>query len=175
VDVPGLGPLIQDSLGRYVSAPIEIAALRGATCRIVFEGLDKEPEQPGLFAVARQFIELDETPLTNALPYILEYYRDTLAEAALTGDPTARHTIAAPDQVWSHVEVGPDARVVRDRDGTPYVDLECECDWDPEHGLNIVFREGSVVTKVGPYDGALTNATAQRPDLHNVVYLSRYL
>jgi hypothetical protein len=47
VDVPGLGPLISDSLGRYVSTPVEIAALRGATCRLVFEGLDNEPEPQG--------------------------------------------------------------------------------------------------------------------------------
>jgi hypothetical protein len=49
--------------------------------------------------------------------------------------------------------------------------LECECDWEPEHGLQIVFRDGREVTKVGPYDGHLTNSAAYaNDDLDGIVY-----
>ena len=52
-----------------------------------------------------------------------------------------------------------------------YVSVECECDWEPEHGLQIVFRDGRTVTKVGPYNGHLTNNSAYgRQDLDDVVY-----
>lgn len=55
------------------------------------------------------------------------------------------------------------------------VDIECKCAWEREHGLNIGFKEGRVVSKVGPYDGHLTNASAfRRDDLHDVVYVSLY-
>ena len=43
--------------------------------------------------------------------------------------------------------------------------------WEPEHGLNIVFRDGRTVTRVGPYEGHLTNSSAYgRDDLDDVVY-----
>ncbi|WP_424556342.1 DUF6985 domain-containing protein [Streptacidiphilus pinicola] len=38
--------------------------------------------------------------------------------------------------------------------------LECECAWEPEHGLQIVFRRGCSVSKVGPFDSHLTNVSA---------------
>jgi len=63
------------------------------------------------------------------------------------------------------------ARCARSRDGRVYVSVEYECDWEPEHGLQIVFRDGRTVTKVGPYNGHLTNNSAYgRPDLDDVVY-----
>jgi hypothetical protein len=49
--------------------------------------------------------------------------------------------------------------------------LECECDWEPEHGLQIVVRHGASVTKVGQFDGHLTNAADYaRDDLEGIVY-----
>ncbi|WP_420847686.1 DUF6985 domain-containing protein [Natronosporangium hydrolyticum] len=60
------------------------------------------------------------------------------------------------------------------RDQRVYVSIECECAWEPEHGLQIVFRDGAAVTKVGPYDGHLTNSAAYADDtLDGVVYRRR--
>jgi hypothetical protein len=175
MDVPGLGPLSRDEYGSYTSGPAEPPALRGTSCRFVFDDLDGDAHREELFAVARRFLALDAAALTAAAPSVYQYYQDTVAEAEVTGDQTALPAISTPEEVWDHVEVGPDARVVRDGQGTVYVDLECECDWEPEHGLNIVFREGRVVSKVGPYDGHLTNASAfGRDDLGGVVYVSLY-
>jgi hypothetical protein len=66
--------------------------------------------------------------------------------------------IAGPEEVFDHVRFG-EITVERDGpegDGPVFVSVECECAWEPEHGLQIVFREGRSVTKVGPYDGDLT-------------------
>ena len=50
--------------------------------------------------------------------------------------------------------------------------IECGCDWEPEHGLELVLEDGARVTKVGPYDGHLTNAAAYAdPTLESVVYV----
>jgi hypothetical protein len=80
--------------------------------------------------------------------------------------------IPGPDQVWDHVTIGPEVYVRRHHaDGRVYLSIECECDWEPEHGLQVVIREGRVVSKVGPYDGHLTNASAFASDeLADVVY-----
>jgi hypothetical protein len=57
------------------------------------------------------------------------------------------------------------------RDKGIYVSLECGCDWEEEHGMQLVFKNGLQVVKVGPFDGHLTNADAYADDsLENVVY-----
>ena len=56
-------------------------------------------------------------------------------------------------------------------DRAAYVSLECGCDWEEEHGLQIVFKEGLHVNMVGQYDGHLTNADAYGDGrLENVIY-----
>nr|WP_240742158.1 hypothetical protein [Micromonospora zingiberis] len=73
---------------------------------------------------------------------------------------------------WAYIHP---VEIALDRDGFHdqhvYVTAECNCDWEPEHGLQIILRDGRAVTKVGPYDGHLTNAAAfNRDDLEGVVY-----
>jgi len=46
-------------------------------------------------------------------------------------------------------------------DRAVYVSLECDCDWEPEHGLQLVFRNGTAITKVGPFDGRSSHADAR--------------
>jgi hypothetical protein len=50
--------------------------------------------------------------------------------------------IAGPDDVLDHVTVGPGGHGAAGavRRCRVYVSVECECDWEPEHGLQIVFR-----------------------------------
>jgi Domain of unknown function (DUF6985) len=78
-------------------------------------------------------------------------------------------------KIWEHVQVGDEPMVTRSAYGDQrvYISFECSRDWEPEHGLQIVFKEGRIVNKVGPYDGHLTNAAAFADDkLENVVYRS---
>ncbi len=67
-----------------------------------------------------------------------------------------------PDDVWAHVSIGYEL-LVRRRvrgDGAIHVQLGCGCTWDPEHGLQLVFREGRSICTVGPNNGHLTHADA---------------
>ena len=80
--------------------------------------------------------------------------------------------IRAPEDVWRHVQLGDELWVQRAQSGRWFVSIECECDWEPEHGLQLVLEDGARVTKVGPYDGHLTNAAAYAdPTLEGVVYV----
>ena len=55
--------------------------------------------------------------------------------------------------------------------GHSYVVVEANCDWEEEHGLMLVWKDGKRLTKVGGYDGHLSNVWAYDDDtLENVVY-----
>lgn len=52
-----------------------------------------------------------------------------------------------------------------DRDMDIYVSLMCECGWEVEHGLQLVFRKGKQLTRISSQDGHLTEADAyDKPD-----------
>jgi hypothetical protein len=170
VDITGLGPMTRmDELGWYRSEALPIPALGGAMCQIVLDGYDDDPDSDEVHAAIHTFLSMDDSALRAAAPAIFEYYR-YITEAVIDDDDMDWYVeVTDPDDVWNHIEVGPYA-IVR-RDGRVYVSVECECDWEPEHGLQIVFRDGRTVTKVGPYNGHLTNNSAYgRPDLEDVVY-----
>jgi hypothetical protein len=65
-----------------------------------------------------------------------------------------------------HIDCRVEPIVTRDPygDRRVYVSLKCECDWEPEHRLQIVSRDGRTVSKVGRYDGHLTNSAAYNTD-----------
>ena len=162
--------MCRDDRGCYRSEAVSIPVLAGAACHLVIEGYDDDANKEEFDAAVAAFLILDREALTVAAPAIFEYYQDVLYWLA---DDEVPVRIAGADDVLDHVHPGPEIVVARAhrRDRRVYVSVECECDWEPEHGLQIVFREGTTVTKVGPFDGHLTNAAAYaRDDLEGVIY-----
>jgi hypothetical protein len=41
-----------------------------------------------------------------------------------------------------------------------YIQIVCECEWEHEHGLQLVFRQGKKLTRISSIDGYLTEADA---------------
>jgi hypothetical protein len=51
------------------------------------------------------------------------------------------------------------------RDCDIYIEIACECAWEQEHGLQLVFRQGKKLTRISDQDGHLTEADAyDKPD-----------
>ncbi len=42
-----------------------------------------------------------------------------------------------------------------------YILVVCDCDWDDEHGLQLLYRDGGDLIQVGEQDGGLTYAQDQ--------------
>ncbi|WP_426491964.1 DUF6985 domain-containing protein [Hymenobacter sp. 102] len=84
-------------------------------------------------------------------------------------------SISAPAEVWAQVRPGDIHISWRDRrDQDVYLSIECGCGWEEEHGLQLVFRRGRMLTRVSQYDGHLTEADAyDRPDVTDAL-LSAY-
>jgi hypothetical protein len=150
--------------------------LGGLACRFVVDGYDDDPAQEDFHAAIRTFLALDRSALEAAASSIYAYYRDVMDDVLAAGDDVGYVEIDGPHHVLDHVRPGDEPTVSRDPYGDQrvYVSIECECAWEPEHGLQIVFRDGATVTKVGPYDGHLTNSAAyDDEELNGVVYRTR--
>ncbi|WP_327151564.1 DUF6985 domain-containing protein [Nocardia sp. NBC_01329] len=179
MQIPDLGTFVLDGeLGWYKSEPIPVAVLDGAWCRLILDGYDDDPAPEDFHAAIRAFLGLDPSALRAAATSIFAYYRDIMDDIVASGDDDWYVGIESPHDVFNHVRLGDEPRIVRDayRDRHVYVELECECDWEPEHGLQIVFRDGRAVSKVGPYDGHLTNSAAYGDDrLDQAIYVARHM
>ena len=177
MQIPGLGEVVRDAeLGWYRSGPVPVPVLGGTACRFAVDGYDGDPGQQDFHAAIRNFLALDRSALDAAASSIFAYCRDVMDDVLADGDDEWHVEIDGTEHVLDHVHLGNEPAVSRDPYGDQhvYISIECECDWEPEHGLHIVFRDGVRVTKVGPYDGHLTNAAAFDDDrLEDVVYRTR--
>jgi hypothetical protein len=177
--MPGAGPLtLDEDLGWYYSAPVAAGALRGAVGQIVVtDDSLVDDDRDAVHDAVASFLTADDHALREASPHAFAYYRDTVRLVREQGWSLQIPEIARQESVWDYVSFGAEFHVDRGFDGDRqvYVSIECECAWEPEHGLQLVFRAGSKVTKVGPFDGHLTNESAfGREDLEGAVYVSPF-
>lgn len=172
IELSGVGRLTYDSeLDWYVSQDLTVRVLGGHLCRIVLVGYDEDDNKQELHAAACNFLSIEPSVLWEAERHVYRYYRD----CAEYWDPETGDypRIVGPHDIWEHVRFGGEALVMRRAYGDRgvYVSLECGCDWEEEHGLQIVFKNGLKVNKVGGYDGHCTNADAYGDDsLEDVIY-----
>lgn len=132
---------------------------------------DYRPEDHAAFVSAFQnFMALTPDFLKTASEHLYAYYLD--CEDIYEQMDWEKPKIETPDDVWNYVTLGdrPLARF-REKDKTVYITLGCTCDWEQEHGLMIVFKNGEYINKLGPYDDHLTNSDAfAKAEMEHVVY-----
>jgi hypothetical protein len=177
---PSLGVLTYDpGEGAYVSEVRPLAVLGGHPCRFIIECFP-DPRPDEVHAAIRNMIEAGPSVLTAAEEFVVQYCTEMLElelEANDPDQPRSMPKLAKPEDVWKHVQFGDEIYVSRRSDGDPedgiYLSLECNCDWEVEHGLQLVFREGRAVTKVGSFDGHVTNTDAcSDAGVRGVIYRS---
>jgi uncharacterized protein DUF6985 len=121
-------------------------------------------------AVLASFLALTPTDRIADSRHVFAYYRDY--HEAVGGKDWLDAEMGVPQtaaDIWHSVTPGP--VTVGKHDGHWYVAMEAECRWEPEHGLMMVWRDGMTLSKVGGYDGHMTNGAAYANDsLKDVVY-----
>lgn len=176
--MPGLGKLTRSQeFGWYVSGPVTAPGLGGAVGRVIVpDSYSVDPDKDEIHRAVTTLLTGDDSALRAARIDLYRYYVDSVRLARESGLGAELPEIAGVEDVWDHVSLGGEFRVDREpADGHVYVSIEGECDWEPEHGLQLVLKDGRTVTKLGPFDGHLTNALAYaRSDLEGVVYVSPF-
>lgn len=136
---------------------------------IVLVGFRDDSAPREFHDAVRNLLAQTRDTLLVASPDLHNYYSDMSQFL----NPEDELDVDDPDGLWNHVRFGNEVYVERRHHGDRklYVTIECGCDWEEEHGLQIVLREGLAVTKLGPYDGHLSNADAYAdPSLEETIY-----
>jgi hypothetical protein len=159
VHIDKLGELEKDDeFPWFTSERIEIPFLAGERLRFVLERVETDERPEEFTAAIARFLAMTTRDRDHAAPYVFAVYRENLDSFV---DEASAPQIASPDEVWEHVEAT-EIRVSRRHCGDKkvYVELKAECDWEEEHGLQLVYREGFQLCRVSEQDGHLTNTEA---------------
>ena len=170
VEVPGLGTFSEGPHGDLVSQSRTIGALGGRQCHFLFEGFEGDPHPEDFIQAVQNLLAADRTLLAGATQYVHQYCVDM---QKLWGNEAPTLDISEPADVWRYVDLGTELCVSRDHGAgrDVFVSLECNCAWEVEHGLQLVFRNGREISKVGPFDGHVSNESAYANErLKGVVY-----
>ena len=174
VELPGIGRMTYDEeFDWYYLEEMPVKVLGGQVCRIIVDGYDHDEAREEFHEAISSFISADPSVLKEAEEHVFQYYLDC-AERWYAGEGEYP-VIETPEDVWKHVRFGSEPLVARRAYGDRgiYVSLECGCAWEIEHGLNIVFKNGQRVSKVGENDGHCTNSDAfDDVTLEDVIYVA---
>lgn len=124
---------------------------------------------PGAEIALEAFLAMGHKARIGATRHVFAYARDF-------GDSVGWEDLGMeqpvdPDQIWSHVHPIAISLVDRGEGGPWYVSLEANCDWEEEHGLQLVWQDGVALVKVGSYTGHVTNEDAYANSaLKDVIY-----
>jgi hypothetical protein len=177
LNVPPVGPVAPhpDVSEWFISEPHQLKCLLGHAVQFVFDDYIDDARKADYCRALQNLLDLDSSALTAAEPHVTQYCNEMLD----LYDDEVRPSISIKQSsdVWKYVQFGSQLHVSRRADGDDedgiYFSLECDCDWELEHGLVLVLRDGLAFTKVGPYDGHLTNSDAYaNPKLKNVIFKS---
>ena len=158
MNIPSLGPLhVDKSIPEWlVSQPVTVPCFDNLPLTFTLNSLTAEDVVDTSEAVAA-FLGLGARDRMAASPFMFQNYR-RMADAVSEADLDC--WVMAPEEVWAHVHPTEVFVSRRRRDGIIYVQVTAECDWEREHGLQIIYRQGNELSRVSAQDGHLTHADA---------------
>ncbi|WP_218186356.1 DUF6985 domain-containing protein [Terasakiispira papahanaumokuakeensis] len=161
---------IDDRYDECFTDPIKVAFLDDKECEFLIENYKDDKVKEDFQKAINNFINLDKSVLYGVSGLVYQYYLKTLKYLSPEDDGYVE--IERPQDVWQFVRFGCEPAVSRrDDDNTIYISLVCSCDWEREHGLQLVFKDGRYVNKLGGYDGHLTHSDAfDDESLEGVIY-----
>lgn len=111
---------------------------------------------PEAEAALGRFLALGEADRRGATRHLAAYYDEV---RHVVGSEEVHEDMGfvpeGPEALWRAVR--PRFLTVRTGGGEPLVAMEGACGWEPEHGLQMVWRDGGTLIRLGPCDGHLRN------------------
>lgn len=153
----------------WKSSEIEIPFFDKEKLPIIF--MDFEPEHDKTFIDEADqaltfFLKLNYDDRNAISDPAYKNCMDFLESVEIGQAGEALRQIKNKNEIWNFIqpsEIYVARRLYNDRD--IYIQITCECDWEQEHGLQLVFRQGKELTRISDQDGHLTEADAYgKPD-----------
>lgn len=127
--------------------------------------IDLEPEQD------KTFIENADLVLTNFFT-LRQKDRESISHLIYKSEKLeATLHLQNENEIWNHIYPSQIYISRRPEDQQIYVQVGCGCDWNEEHGLQLVFKQGHELSRISEIDGHLTDedANTESEDIHKLL------
>ena len=109
----------------------------------------------------KNILQLKKPEILEVAKHLFENLQEFKSLVGLNDVTPELRNLTNEIEIWKYIN--PSCLTVERRayeDKNIYVVIPCNCDWEEEHGLQMVFRKGKILTRVSDIDGHLTNADA---------------
>lgn len=131
----------------FESEPFPIPYFDNRKIKICFVEPKHEPYLRGADNVLQTFLKLSNHDRHKDSQIVKHYYDETLKFGY-----TNPLDIKTTEDIWNFVH--PSEIVIHwDEKGDFYLLVSCGCDWEEEHGLQLVFPAGKKMTRASGHDG----------------------
>ncbi len=113
-------------------------------------------------AAFRNFLALGAPTREEAARYVFKFYQECASRIEESGMEEFELDFIITEEagVWEYVQLYTVTASRREADGLVYIQATGNCDWEEEHGIQLVFREGKKLSRVSEQDGHLTTVDA---------------
>ncbi|MBB6499247.1 DUF6985 domain-containing protein [Pedobacter cryoconitis] len=171
-----IGTLTGDDslLDWWIGEEINIPFFEGEKVGISFTDYDPETDETFLEEAdeaLKHFLALKTTDREAVSHLVYKNCLDFLDTIEPDEADADLRSITHENEIWKFVqptEIYVTRRLYEDEN--IYIQVACSCDWEQEHGLQLVFRQGKKLTRISGQDGHLTDADAYgKPDSEDLL------
>ena len=131
----------------FESDPYAIPYLDNKKLKIGFVEAKHAPYLAEADKVLENFLNLNVEERIKDSQLVFNYYDETLKFGY-----TEQLDIKTVDEIWNFVY--PSEIIINwDEKGDFYLCVSCGCEWEEEHGLQLVFKDGLTLTRAHGHDG----------------------
>jgi hypothetical protein len=121
----------------------------------------QDPSQREQFSKSSEalsaFLNLGETDRMRASELVNENCQEFIEAVGVDDWNQAMADLGDPNLIWQFVHPREVLISYSDERDAAFVVVSCECDWEEEHGLQLVYRNGNMLVRVSQQDGHYTD------------------
>lgn len=158
IELETLGTLEQDTdiSEWWLSSPIAVPFFGGKRLQFVITTELQANDFPlDVETAVSNFLSLDEQYKFSVSEAVYRNYCEYIEAVK-----DAELPISEPTQIWDYVSPTQIFVSRRPKDNNIYIQAAAECEWEIEHGLQLIFHNGTKLTRVSIQDGHLTHTDA---------------
>jgi hypothetical protein len=131
----------------FESKPFPIPYFDDKELKIGFVEAKHQPYLDSADKVLENFIGLNAVDRINNSGMVHNYYSETMKYGY-----TEQLDIKTTSDIWNFIT--PTEIIIHvDENSDFYLCVSCECKWEEEHGLQLVFKNGQTLTRASGHDG----------------------
>ena len=135
----------------FYSAPFPFPYFDNKEIKVGFVEAEHQQYLDGADNVLENFIRLNSTDRIENSEIVHHYYSETLKYGY-----TKSLYVKTSKDIWNFVT--PTEIIIHwDEVGEFYLCVSCDCEWEEEHGLQLVFKDGISLTRASGHDGHFTD------------------